>query len=104
MDQFTVKMAKYKKELINKAVNTLRKDDKLIYCFYTLHILKLNDIRLHHELYDFGATARFKLNWLNPITWILAITCFISAMVCGDIEGIIACVENIKQGIIVYFE
>lgn len=96
MDQFTVKMAKYKKELINRAVNALRKDDKFMYYFYMLRILKLNDIMLHHELYNFGVTAHFKLNWLNPITWILAITCFISAIVRGAIKGEIAHIKPQK--------
>lgn len=104
MDQFTVKMAKYKKKLINKAVNALSKDDKFMYCLYVLYIIKLRNIVIEDDLYYYGVTASFKLNWLNPITWILATTCFISAMVCGAIEGIIAYIKSTKRGIIIYFE
>nr|DAW00984.1 MAG TPA: hypothetical protein [Caudoviricetes sp.] len=104
MDQFEIQMAKYRKEIIKKAVNAIYKDSKVMYVLYMLYILKLNDITLHDVLYNFGATACFKLNRFNPLAWVLVIAYVILAIVRSVIKGIVVAVENIKRGIIVNFE
>lgn len=107
-NQFETAMAKYTKKLINKAINSIREDDALMYILYKLCIIKLYDITLCDELYSYNATACFKLNWLNPIAWILAIGCIITAIVCGIVEGfivsLIAEINFLKQGFYTYFE
>lgn len=103
MDQLTIHMAKYKKDITDKAVNALC-EDKVMYALHILHILKLNDIMLHHQLYNFGVTARFKLNWINPLTWAFVVVYVISAIIYNVMNGITKVVKNIKHGKIIYFE
>lgn len=97
-------MAKYRKEVAKKAADALHKDDKVMYALYVLRILKLNDIMLHNEPYNFGATACFKLNWFNPLALVLSIACMISAIICSIINSVFDVVQHIKHGIIIHFE
>lgn len=101
-------MTKYRKKVTKKAVDTLHEYDKVMYTLYMLRILRLNDIMLHHELHNFGATACFKLNWFNPLALAFITVCIIFAIICSIIDSIICSMfdiaQHIKHGIIIYFE
>lgn len=107
-DIFKKTMTKYRKEVTKKAVGTFREYNKVMYALYMLRILRLNDIILYHELYNFGATACFKLNWFNPLAWILVTVCIIFAIICSIVDSIVDSMfdvaQYIKRGIIIYFE
>ena len=97
-------MAKYNKELINKAANALSKRSKLMYCLYVLRIIKLRNIIAEDNMYYYGATANFKMNWFNPITYIYAIARLIYAITRDIFHSVLLHVKAIKYGILVYFE
>lgn len=97
-------MAKYNKELINKAANALSKRSKLTHYLYTLRIIKLRNIIAEDDLYYYGATANFKLNWFNPITYIYAIARLTYAITRDIFHSVLLHVKAIKYGILVYFE
>lgn len=97
-------MCKYKKEIIAIAVNSIRKQSKTSYILYRLYVLKLYDITFFNDLYIYGATALFKFNWLNPITYIFTIVSIILVILQSLQQNLILAFKNIKRGLTVYIE
>lgn len=90
-------IAKYNKHLTDKTINSLGSFDKAL---YKLRIIRLNDIMVYDALYNYGATAGFKFNWFNPLTWLFVVACLFSAITCGILGSILFEIKIIKRGII----
>lgn len=97
-------MSTNKKEINAAAVNCLRKQSKTSYILYKLYILKLYDITFFNDLYIYGATALFKFNWFNPITYIFTTVSIILVILQSLRQSLILAFENIKHGLTVYVE
>lgn len=92
MDKYELAMAKYSKELTNKAVNKLNGFYKFM---YELKAIKVYDITIFRAVYKEAQIVRFTYNWINPLSWVFALF-----MLCNHIKDDIAkCYEKAHEDI-----
>lgn len=101
LTETTIAMAKYRKTIMDKAINSLDGYDRVL---YNLGVLKLDDVTVYDELYNYGATACFSLNWFNPLTWFYALYSFIIYLIFYVAKGTLRAIADAKKPVITTFD